>query len=226
MRDVIGKLLSAAYTEKHLGSSRPKKATAAPTRSRASRTSCSARTSTRRITRIGNAPVNYPPVWNIWKFDWVQYNASVSQPMARNIGESMGTGAKYCAARSLRQSTAGRNSGFARRRYIENLHDDRGDTAQAAAAGLAGGRARSDRSDQGGARQGPVQRALPVVPRAASSRRRRSRRSTRRSRPPSDPEWIVKRLCIDDIGTDPNTALELREHQRRHGYHAHRPDGG
>ena len=44
---------------------------------------------------VGNAPVNYPPVWNIWKFDWVQYNASVSQPMARNIGESMGTGAKY-----------------------------------------------------------------------------------------------------------------------------------
>src|SRR5213075_2842168 len=31
----------------------------------------------------------------IWKFDYVQYNASVSQPMARNIGESMGTGAKY-----------------------------------------------------------------------------------------------------------------------------------
>jgi uncharacterized protein (DUF1697 family) len=19
---------------------------------------------------VGNAPVNYPPVWNIWKFDW------------------------------------------------------------------------------------------------------------------------------------------------------------
>jgi mono/diheme cytochrome c family protein len=32
-------------------------------------------------------------VWNIWKFDWVQYNGSVSQPLARNIGESLGVGA-------------------------------------------------------------------------------------------------------------------------------------
>ena len=44
---------------------------------------------------VGDAPVSFPPVWNIWKFDWVQYNASVSQPMARNIGEAMGVGAKY-----------------------------------------------------------------------------------------------------------------------------------
>ena len=95
MRDVIGQFCRMAYNEKYLGLCRPKKATAAPTRSRASPTPCSAITSSRRTTRIGNAPVNYPPVWNIWKFDWVQYNASVSQPMARNIGESMGTGAKY-----------------------------------------------------------------------------------------------------------------------------------
>src|SRR5205085_2681396 len=42
---------------------------------------------------VGDGPVNYPTVWNIWKFDWVQYNASVSQPMARNLGEAMGVGA-------------------------------------------------------------------------------------------------------------------------------------
>jgi mono/diheme cytochrome c family protein len=39
------------------------------------------------------APVSYPYVWNIWKFDWVQYNGSVSQPLARNIGEALGVGA-------------------------------------------------------------------------------------------------------------------------------------
>ena len=43
---------------------------------------------------IGDAPVSYPYLWNIWKFDWVQYNASVSQPMARNMGESFGVGAR------------------------------------------------------------------------------------------------------------------------------------
>jgi hypothetical protein len=42
---------------------------------------------------VANAPVSYPPVWNIWKFDWVQYSAEVSQPLARNLGESLGTGA-------------------------------------------------------------------------------------------------------------------------------------
>jgi mono/diheme cytochrome c family protein len=43
---------------------------------------------------VANAPVSYPFLWNIWKFDWVQYNASVSQPMARNMGEAFGVGAK------------------------------------------------------------------------------------------------------------------------------------
>ncbi|WP_105265376.1 di-heme-cytochrome C peroxidase [Pseudoalteromonas sp. T1lg76] len=38
-------------------------------------------------------PVNYPPLWNIWKFNWVQYGASVKQPMARNMGEALGVGA-------------------------------------------------------------------------------------------------------------------------------------
>ncbi|MEQ8313308.1 MAG: di-heme-cytochrome C peroxidase [Gammaproteobacteria bacterium] len=41
------------------------------------------------------APVSYPPVWDIWKFDWVQYSASVAQPMARNLGESLGVGASF-----------------------------------------------------------------------------------------------------------------------------------
>ena len=43
--------------------------------------------------RRANAPVSYPYLWNIWKFDWVQYNGSVAQPLARNIGESLGVGA-------------------------------------------------------------------------------------------------------------------------------------
>lgn len=45
--------------------------------------------------RVANAPVSYPHIWDIWKFDWVQYMASVRQPMARNTGETLGTGARY-----------------------------------------------------------------------------------------------------------------------------------
>jgi hypothetical protein len=43
----------------------------------------------------GNAPVSYPYLWNIWKFNWVQYNASVSEPLARNVSEALGVGAKF-----------------------------------------------------------------------------------------------------------------------------------
>ena len=42
--------------------------------------------------KVGNAPVRYPPLWDIWKFNYVQYNASVRQPMTRNTSESLGVG--------------------------------------------------------------------------------------------------------------------------------------
>ena len=40
----------------------------------------------------GTAPASFPPLWDIWRFDWVQYNASVRAPMGRNAGESLGVG--------------------------------------------------------------------------------------------------------------------------------------
>jgi hypothetical protein len=50
---------------------------------------------TRTNLHVGNGPVSYPYMWNIWKFDWEQYGASVSQPMARNVGEALGVGADF-----------------------------------------------------------------------------------------------------------------------------------
>ena len=44
---------------------------------------------------VGDGPVSYPYMWNIWKFNWEQYGASVSQPMARNVGEALGVGADF-----------------------------------------------------------------------------------------------------------------------------------
>lgn len=40
--------------------------------------------------REANAPVSFPHVWDIWKFDWVQWSGSVAQPMGRNVGEALG----------------------------------------------------------------------------------------------------------------------------------------
>ena len=37
-----------------------------------------------------DAPVNYPHIWSTSWFDWVQYDASIMQPMIRNAGESLG----------------------------------------------------------------------------------------------------------------------------------------
>lgn len=42
-----------------------------------------------------DAPQSYPPLWDIWYFDWVQSNASAHQPMLRNVTEAMGTGPNH-----------------------------------------------------------------------------------------------------------------------------------
>ncbi|MDD9935139.1 MAG: di-heme-cytochrome C peroxidase [Myxococcales bacterium] len=47
-----------------------------------------------RNMKVTDAPVSYPHVWDIWKFDWVQWNGSVAQPVGRNVGESLGVKAR------------------------------------------------------------------------------------------------------------------------------------
>jgi hypothetical protein len=40
-----------------------------------------------------SAPVHYPRIWSVPWFAWAQYNGSIGQPMVRNAGEALGTGA-------------------------------------------------------------------------------------------------------------------------------------
>jgi len=44
----------------------------------------------RKNMAVGDGPVNFPPIWDASWMDWVQYNASIHQPMGRNVGEAMG----------------------------------------------------------------------------------------------------------------------------------------
>jgi hypothetical protein len=37
-----------------------------------------------------NAPVRFPQIWNASWFNWVQYNSSIADPLARNVGEALG----------------------------------------------------------------------------------------------------------------------------------------
>jgi hypothetical protein len=50
---------------------------------------------------VTDAPVNFPHVWDTAWFDWVQYNASIRMPLARNFGEALGVGAAVKLGRTI-----------------------------------------------------------------------------------------------------------------------------
>jgi len=156
---------------------------------------------------IGNAPVSFPPVWNIWKFDWVQYNASVSQPMARNIGEAMGVGATYALT-----DTVGRPLPPAERfrstANIENLH-----TIEMTLRTLqppswpetllgAVDRAKAERGKALFNQHCVGCHGPHIAPPAIKAR-------NAPLKGPNDPEWLMKTVCVDDVGTDPNAAVNF-----------------
>jgi hypothetical protein len=42
---------------------------------------------------VRDAPVSFPPIWNVSWFWWAQYDASIQQPLIRNAGEALGVAA-------------------------------------------------------------------------------------------------------------------------------------
>jgi len=154
--------------------------------------------------RVGNAPVSFPPVWNIWKFDWVQYTASVSQPMARNIGESMGVGAKYAFMNREGQPLP-KEERFRSSALLTNL-----DTIERTLQTLKPpiwseaylGAIDRPKADRGKALfnehclhcHGPFI-ATPEF-----------KLATAPLKSLTEPLWLLKNVCLPEIGTDPNTA--------------------
>jgi mono/diheme cytochrome c family protein len=156
---------------------------------------------------VGNAPVSFPSLWNIWKFDWVQYNASVSQPMARNLGESMGVGAKYTLV-----DRYGKPLPFVERfratANIEGLN-----TIEHTLRKLAPpewpedllGSVNHARADSGRklfeenceSCHGPH-----IAPEGLKKR-------NSPGKGPNDPEWLITTLCASDVGTDSMTAANF-----------------
>ncbi len=65
------------------------------------------------------APVAYPHIWDTPWFNWVQYNASIMQPIVRNAGEAMGVFARV----DFRPES---KSLFASTVDVENLHQMEG----------------------------------------------------------------------------------------------------
>jgi hypothetical protein len=64
-----------------------------------------------------DAPVSFPPVWNVPWFLWAQYDASIQQPLIRNAGEALGVSALV----NLSPDTAP-DSHFRSSVDVENLH--------------------------------------------------------------------------------------------------------
>ena len=140
--------------------------------------------------QVGDAPVSYPYLWNIWKFDWVQYNGSVAQPLARNVGEALGVGAVAPLLNAVHEplppgsvtaarwtspdwcASSTRCSCCGRLRWPEEI-------------------SRRHRSRQGGAWRGAVQAALPGMSRTAR-RRARAPAGQRAAQAHPELEWRIE----------------------------------
>ncbi len=165
--------------------------------------------------QVGNAPVSYPPTWDIWKFDWVQYTGSVAQPMARNLGESLGVGATFSLkdpfGRPLRKE----------KRYwtstsIEDLHEielalrrlrppewpedllGEIDRDKAVEGGLHF--ARTCQGCHGPHPASELQTAIEMPLKLAANNSELEKNA---------PHWRMKLLSIYDIGTDPTAAINF-----------------
>ena len=156
---------------------------------------------------VGDAPVSYPYLWNIWKFDWVQYNASVSQPMARNMGEAFGVGARLHLldryGRPLPHEERFRTSVM-----VENLH-----RIETTLQRLEPPKWREDVL-------GPVDRAKAERGRALFEANCRHCHGPFEQPPPikayldplrapADPLWKMTIVPITEVGTDPTAAMNF-----------------
>jgi hypothetical protein len=207
LRGVIGTFLSLAWTEKTRA--------LYPTQEGYGRTDALARIANNVFAenltpanyRVGNGPVSYPPLWNIWKFDWVQYNASVSQPMARNIGEAMGVGARYVLVdrygRPLPPEQRFRSTAL-----LEDIHTIEQTLRRlqppAWQEGLLGpiDREKAERGRTLFDARCVTCHGPHLAPPAVKARNAPLKTD-------ADPEWLIRTLCVDDVGTDPNAAMNF-----------------
>jgi hypothetical protein len=116
-----------------------------------------------------NAPVDYPQLWDIWTFDWVQWNGSAQQPMARNIGEALGVGATLTFFDSAGQPLRAMRATLPACGCVTNLIEET--LQRLKPPDLARRTVRRHRQASGRPRSRTVQRKLRRLPRAAGDSR-------------------------------------------------------
>ncbi len=156
--------------------------------------------------RIANAPVSYPHLWDIWKFDWVQWNGSAMQPMARNVGEALGVGASLHLLDEHGQGVAEAD------RYASSvrLHDLY--TLEETLKQLQPPQwpeAIFGKIDLPLASRGKALYSENCAYCHAPNPKPREQRLA----PARDPEWKMRIVPTDIVGTDPTTADNIADHR-------------
>ncbi|WP_375738238.1 di-heme-cytochrome C peroxidase [Pseudomonas boanensis] len=156
--------------------------------------------------RVANAPVSYPHLWDIWKFDWVQWNGSAMQPMARNIGEALGVGATL----RLFQTNGGpvpeadRYASSVRVRDLHTLEETLKQLAPPAWPESVFGKVDMSLASKGRAlftENCAYCHAVNAVP------------PEQRLAPGRSPEWHLRIVPTDIVGTDPTAADNIADHR-------------
>jgi hypothetical protein len=150
---------------------------------------------------VGNAPVSFPHLWGTPFFDWVQWNGSIQQPMARNIGEALGVNTPI----TLKGDTA---DIFKSAVKVENLH-----LLEQLLQKLQPPRWPEEllgQIDRGKAATGE-----------ALYRQHCAACHESTSIPPSEPGGLtllrINMYSLDEIGTDPNDAVNFNKRTARTG---------
>ncbi len=157
--------------------------------------------------RVANAPVSYPQLWDIWKFDWVQWNGSAMQPMARNVGEALGVGATLHLL-NADGSPVGVEQRYASSVRLRDLH-----TLEETLKQL---KPPTWPEDILGAINLPMAsqgRALFQENCAYCHAPHPVNPPDRRMAPDRDPEWHMRVISTQEVGTDPTTADNIADHR-------------
>ncbi|WP_347506315.1 di-heme-cytochrome C peroxidase [Pseudomonas anguilliseptica] len=156
--------------------------------------------------RVADAPVSYPQVWDIWKFDWVQWNGSAMQPMARNVGEALGVGAtlRLLNTDGHPVAEAERYTSSVRLRDLFTLEETLKQLQPPTWPEEVFGKVNLPLASRG--------RAL-FTENCAYCHAPDPKKPDERFAPARDPEWRVRVVPTSIVGTDPTTADNIADHR-------------
>ncbi|EJO91525.1 hypothetical protein A471_22698 [Ectopseudomonas mendocina DLHK] len=156
--------------------------------------------------RIANAPVSYPHLWDIWKFDWVQWNGSAMQPMARNVGEALGVGASLHLLDEHGQGVAevDRYASSVRLHDLYTLEETLKQLQPPQWPEAIFGKIDLPLASRG--------KAL-YSENCAYCHAPNPKPREQRLAPARDPEWKMRIVPTDIVGTDPTTADNIADHR-------------